>query len=34
MKKIEHSFELAPVRYRSMRELLEAESAVSRSLVV
>jgi len=27
MKKIEHSFELAPVRYRSMRELLEAESA-------
>ncbi|EOD09171.1 hypothetical protein EMIHUDRAFT_258005, partial [Emiliania huxleyi CCMP1516] len=27
MKKIEHSFELAPVRYRSMRELLEAEVA-------
>ena len=27
MKKIEHSFELAPLRYRSMRELLEAEAA-------
>jgi hypothetical protein len=27
MKKIEHSFELAPLRYRSMRELLDAENA-------
>jgi hypothetical protein len=27
MKKIEHSFELAPLRYRSMRELLNAETA-------
>lgn len=27
MKKIEHSFELAPLRYRSMRELLDAETA-------